>query len=219
MVAGLSAGASVSVAIATPAPATPLLHVPYPVEKYPSVAASLPGDQMTKQAATNPTRVRLTIASLLRLRGSASAWPAEALADPEARRWLASDEHHLSAGRLIKEVHRRNHVFHLGYEVVFRPLEHVHRHPAGIQMRAAVAQNLEQFVHRRNVQLLHLLLHHGRRQALHSRQAADHGRDVHRGVADRRHMEVIDGLLRDDVEAPEREEERRVDAAHPRGVR
>ena len=85
-------------------------------------------------------------------------------------------------------------------------------------MGAGVGDELDELGDRRDVDLLHLPLHHLRGERGEAGQRAEQGRHVHAGVADGGDLDLLVAVLADRVEAEEGEEEVGLDPFHAGAV-
>jgi hypothetical protein len=98
----------------------------------------------------------------------------ERLAAAEKNRAAAKSTKKSAKGEVV-EVPGGDDVLHLREEVFAGALEHLHRELAGVELGPRLIEDLEHLLHRRQVELGHLLLHHRRGERLHPGQPAEDG--------------------------------------------
>jgi hypothetical protein len=81
-----------------------------------------------------------------------------------------------------------------------------------------VSEEFDELGDGRDVDLLHLSLHHPRGERGEAWDRTDPGRHVHAGVADRGDLDLLEAILADRVEAEEGEEEVGLDSLHAGAV-
>ncbi len=120
--------------------------------------------------------------------------------------WISGEEHLSVVGDRV-EVTNGDDVLDLLHQLFLLDAEHLHGQQAGIELDPGVLEDLDELTGPRNVQALHALAHHLGRHSLHARQAHQSRRHWTGGVARHVHVQVVDLVLGDGVQAVEGEEE------------